>query len=101
MISRNVNRLCPSIEVRVLIAMAKIHIELKVDGGVDEQDEAEEGCGDYGEVPVELRVDPPDGDGGVDLPHQDHQRHYCLVGRQVLLPPKGGIGIFKVGWKLK
>ena len=71
--------------------MTEIHIQFQVSGGVDEQDEAEEGRRDYGEEPVELRVvDSADGDGGVDLPQQDRQRHRRLIGRQVLFPPQGG-----------
>ena len=79
--------------------MAEIHIELQVNGWVGDQHEADEGRGNYGEVPVELRVDAVVGDGGVDLPHQDHQRHHRLVGRQVLLPPHGDSCSFKKGFK--
>ena len=84
------------------ITMSEIHVQFQVSGRVDDEDEAEEGRRDDGEVPVELRVrlgvavsTAAHGDGGVDLPQEDHHRRQGLVGRQVLLPPQGGHGSFK------
>ena len=76
--------------------MTEIHVQFQVSRRIDDQDEAEEGRGNDGEMPVELRVRlgiamsaVAHGDGGVDLSQEDHHRRQGLVGRQVLLPPQG------------
>ena len=76
--------------------MTEIHVQFQVSGRIDDQDEAEEGRGNDGEMPVELGVRlriamgaAAHGDGGVDLPQEDHHCRQGLVGRQVLLPPQG------------
>ena len=82
--------------------MTEIHVQFQVSGRIDDQDEAEECRGNDGQMPVELGVrlgiamgTAAHGDGGVDLPQQDHHRRQGLVGRQMLLPPHSDHCSFK------